>query len=534
MSTTLRAWDTVDERDVVLKVAPKVKGEEAAKDHNLRLEREAAALRRLKHANVVELLDTFTLGDGRHVLVLEHVSGSTLQHRIDSDGLVPCSEFIPIASQILKALQHIHTKGSVLRDIKPSNVMLCAKQRYVDVVKIIDFGLTRLASGDDRITLDGGAGTPGFIPPEEIRGETVTSRGDIYSLGALFYYALSGVLPFEGKGAAELLYKQAHERPKSLEKVLPPDAGVPAGVIRMVDDCLSPNPDDRPDSAVVMMEQLIDALPARLFKLRKRETPSHQPPSSAVMSSDIVDLIPAAPSADAPASTRTEDSRMKRRGGAWLWIGLGVAALGVLAFLALPGGESSEPALPTPVSVPDEPAPSVTEAPTPVATETREPVAEQTGPSRAPVVSSSVLTIRSTPEGATIFVDGEDKGTTPLELDVSAGEHVVRAQHDGYADWSTRLTTAAGEGETFDVVLTEQAPVATAGGRSRWKPRRKRTGTQDAPRGSEPEADAVPMAPEGASSSAPAPTKPKSEEPKRFEKLGQERGLKKMGGRSLK
>ncbi len=335
MSITLLARDTAIDRTVVLKTGFSNKTDFDVVAQQARFEREAAALERLKHPNVVELLDRFTLSDGRPVLVLEHVNGATLQQCIDADGLVPCSEFIPIASQILKALQHIHAKGSVLRDIKPSNVMLCAKQRHVDVVKIIDFGLTRLFTGEDKITLDGGVGTPGFIPSEEIRGETVTALGDIYSLGALFYYALSGVLPFEGKAAAEVLYKQAHERPRSLASVLPKNAGVPDGVVRMVDDCLSPNPQERPASAVTMMELLIDALPARYFKLRKREVPGPVPPASAAMESDTVELIPIRSSAEetppseaVPPFAEPELDGRNRRTGLVL-LGLGAAAIAV-------------------------------------------------------------------------------------------------------------------------------------------------------------------------------------------------------------
>lgn len=553
MSTTLLARDTIGERDVVLKTAPDGDLPEASIANADRFLREETALRRLKHPNVVELLDSFSMSDGRHVLVLEHVRGTTLQQRIDTDGLVPCSEFIPIASQILKALQHIHTKGSVLRDIKPSNIMLCTKQRYVDVVKIIDFGLTRLANGEDKITLDGGAGTPGFMPPEEIRGERVTSRGDIYSLGALFYYALSGMLPFEGKAAAELLYKQAHERPKSLAEVLPPDAGVPEGLVRMVEECLSPDPSERPESAVAMMERLIDVLPARLFKLRKRELAGPELQPSTAMSSDIVELIPRPSQADVPSPPDgSEDSASpdgdvqesppeKRRG--FLWVSLGVAAVALvgIAAVTLQGDYRSSKAAPRPqgqtVRTDPPSAPLVVEAPNPASLGTSSvAVSAEKSEARVAEVSESetgALTIRSTPIGASVFVDEENVGTTPLELDVSPGEHVVRAHRPGFADWSTRLTVTAGEDEEFDVVLSEQGASPRSRGR-RWARKNNRP-SSDGPQPAESEDEPAPSS--SASELPPStPTQPPSnpEPPKRFKKLGNDRGLKKMGRRALK
>ncbi len=194
------------------------------------------------------------------------------------------------------------------------------------------------------------------------------------------------------------------------------------------------------------------------------------------------------------------------------------------------------------VGLPAGAAPSPPEGPAGVHPDAADPAPSIEMPRRSGLEGAvtserSALTIRSTPVEAEVFVDGESVGTTPLDLDVSAGEHVIRAHRDGYADWSTRLTTMAGETEEFDVVLSQQVAGGSAVGGKHRRKHRRQGGHPDAVTVSKPLDDGE--TPSRAESTIP-PKQPSDDHPhadastKRFEKLGKDRGLKTMGGRALK
>ncbi len=216
-----------------------------------RLRREAEALRLTWHGNVVELFDHGTLPDGTSYLVMELLRGETLATRLVRDKRISVADLRPLLDQICDALLAMHAAGVTHRDLKPSNIYLCEpkenlrssnhwvpKDPGAPRVKIFDFGIARVEWAETRITVPGvPLGTPGYMAPEQERGEAVDARTDIYALGALTYECLSGLPPpLRARGAGEGPEPQRWS-----------DAGaeVPEAWRALVDKAMSPRPADR-------------------------------------------------------------------------------------------------------------------------------------------------------------------------------------------------------------------------------------------------------------------------------------------------
>ncbi len=248
-----------------------------------RFEREAERLGSVKHPNIVRLLDQ-GYDAGRAYLVMEHLDGELLSDYIGQQHALDLHTFVPIAAQVLKGIGHAHSRGVMLRDIKPANIMLCRRKGRTNFVKILDFGLAKLIRDEQPVTEEHVLGTAGYLAPEVIEGnDDLDLRVDVFSLGALFYFMLSGRLPFEGSESATVFYKTIHDDPTPLHEVLPTDHALPEGLIHLVHRCLSKDRTQRPDDANEVVEHLIDVVPASLFRLpRIREVPESSTVSSTV------------------------------------------------------------------------------------------------------------------------------------------------------------------------------------------------------------------------------------------------------------
>lgn len=234
-----------------------------------RFERESERLGGVRHPNIVRLLDSGQ-DSGRAYLVMEYLEGEVLSDFIAERKSLDLRTFVPIAAQVLKGVGHAHSRGVMLRDIKPANIMLCERKGRANFVKILDFGLAKLTRDEQPVTEEHVLGTAGYLAPEIIEGnDELDVRVDVFSLGALFYFMLSGRLPFEGDETATVFYKTIHNDPVPLHDVLPTDHSVPEGLIKLVHQCLVKAPASRPDDANAIVEQLIDVVPASLFRLPK-------------------------------------------------------------------------------------------------------------------------------------------------------------------------------------------------------------------------------------------------------------------------
>jgi serine/threonine-protein kinase len=209
-----------------------------------RFEREVQATARLKHWNTVQIYDYGHAADGTFYYVMEYLPGPTLEELVKQHGPLPPGRAVHLLRQACQALREAHSLGLIHRDIKPANIMLCERGGVHDVVKLLDFGLVKavgLESQEEKLTQEGAvAGTPTYMSPEQASAkEQLDACTDIYSLGAVAYFLLTGQPPFRRDRAIQLIVAHLHEpvRPLTeLQTEVPPD--LQAVVLR----CLEKDP----------------------------------------------------------------------------------------------------------------------------------------------------------------------------------------------------------------------------------------------------------------------------------------------------
>ena len=207
----------------------------------------------MNHPNVVRVLDYGIMADGRTYLVMERLSGETVWERVDQLGRVESPLALHIARQTAKGLAAVHERGAVHRDIKPENLFICDDGPIPDQVKLLDLGIASLSAQDPRRALwtRQGAifGSPGYMSPEQCRGETVDARTDVYGLGAVLYFCLFGAIPHGGGRPLEIVSRTA--RATSVPEL--PDE-VPEALAEVVNRCLQPKAEDRFQSAAEFLD----------------------------------------------------------------------------------------------------------------------------------------------------------------------------------------------------------------------------------------------------------------------------------------
>ncbi|MGH1341414.1 MAG: serine/threonine protein kinase [Nannocystales bacterium] len=269
-----------------------------------RFEREATRLSSVEHPNVVRLHGS-GVDRGRPYLVMEYVDGESLSDYLERKGALTLREFVPIAAQILKGMGHAHLREMMIRDVKPSNIMLCCRKGRANFVKLLDFGLAKFTSKEPQLTQGHVLGTAGYLAPEAIRGEELDLRVDVYAIGVVFYKMLSGVLPFADSESTTLLYKTLDEVPTALEKVIPQGREIPEALLSLVSDCLEKDRSRRPLDANIIVERLIDSVPASLFRLPTAELSSRSPGYG---NSGLMELVRVNPSSRFPSGALTEEA----------------------------------------------------------------------------------------------------------------------------------------------------------------------------------------------------------------------------------
>jgi Tol biopolymer transport system component len=251
MGEVYRARDTRLGRSVALKILPAAVAEDASRRE--RFEQEARTVGSLNHPNVMALYDVGR-EDGHFYVVTELLEGQTLRDRLDG-GPVASRKAVECATQIAHGLAAAHDKGIVHRDLKPENVFVTRDGR----VKILDFGLARKVErvGSEEATgsfatptagTEPGTvlGTVGYMSPEQVRGEVLDARSDIFSFGVVLYEMLSGRRAFRGASAVETMHAILKSDPPSLGSI---GAPAPAALERIVQRCLEKSPDERFRSA---------------------------------------------------------------------------------------------------------------------------------------------------------------------------------------------------------------------------------------------------------------------------------------------
>jgi eukaryotic-like serine/threonine-protein kinase len=229
------------------------KADHGGTDAAARFDREARLTSLLKHPNTVSVRDFGRTSNGVPYYAMELLEGATLEQVVEATGPLAPARVVHVLRGLLSALAEVHAKGFVHRDIKPSNVFLCDGDRDPDAVKLLDFGLVKDLNAD--AVEDKLLGTPQYLAPESIvaPGE-VDARTDLYALGALAYYLLTGAAPFLGRSLVEVCSQHLHVTPVAPSSKMP--HGMPIELERLVLACLEKRQSDRPASAVELLQRL--------------------------------------------------------------------------------------------------------------------------------------------------------------------------------------------------------------------------------------------------------------------------------------
>jgi hypothetical protein len=234
-----------------------IEGAEAGEEMVARFEREAQLASELTHPNTIQIYDYGQTEEGVFYIAMEYLPGLTLAELISREGPLPASRAVSVLRQVCDSLAEAHSKGLIHRDIKPANIMLCERGGQYDFVKVLDFGLAKNL-GPQGLDLTGKqelTGTPLYMAPERIcRSHPVGARSDIYALGTVAFYLLTGENLFDGESSTGIIYRVVNEQPRSPSEAVAFD--IPEKLDELILCCLAKDPVDRPASIAVVSEVL--------------------------------------------------------------------------------------------------------------------------------------------------------------------------------------------------------------------------------------------------------------------------------------
>lgn len=387
MAVVYKAIQPSLDRHVALKALPRSYSSDP--EFSARFKQEALAAASLTHPNIVTIYDAGE-ADGVPFIVMELVDGPALTALLSSGPLRP-AQVRDIAGQVASALSYAHARGIVHRDIKPGNILVDAWGR----AKLTDFGIACVTAGS-RLTRTGvSVGTPEYMAPEQVTGAGVDARSDIYAFGVVMYEMLTGRLPFSGDNPLSVAFAQVNQAP------LPPrsiDPSIPGWLEAVVLKCMAKRPEERFQD----MDQLRQALTAQQLGSVQRETTfvpkrgrlagaaQPEPPGSrtAPRQRQLPGLEPQPQPAPPPG---------RRSAGLWTLL-LILALLAATSYMGVklvrfPGGPVVEP-----------------------------------GPGKGLAV------FVSQPPGASVVIDGEPRGVTPLQLELAVGKYNLVFRLAGFTE----------------------------------------------------------------------------------------------------
>lgn len=248
MAIVFKAEDILMNRTVAIKM---LKNDVSGDSEALRrFINESKAVAMLSHENIVNIYDVSVKGNTKYI-VMEYIEGITLKAFLKhKGGSLSWRETLNIAEQILRALEHAHSKGVIHRDIKPQNIMLLKN----GLIKVADFGIAKLPDADTFTVTDQAIGTVNYISPEQaLNEEAIDERSDLYSVGVLMYELSCGELPFSGETPVAVAYKHVHEPPKSPREIKP---DMPQGLEQIIMRAMEKSPDMRYRSAQQMLAHI--------------------------------------------------------------------------------------------------------------------------------------------------------------------------------------------------------------------------------------------------------------------------------------
>ncbi len=342
---------------------------------------EARLANQIASESVVEVEDFVRTPEGLCYLVMELLEGADLASTVAAEGILPIARTLPIIRQVAEALSAAHKAHIVHRDLKPENIFLVQRADRHDLVKLLDFGIAKLSetrSGRQLTQIGAVLGTPAFMSPEQASGLVIDHRTDIYALGIVLYWLLSGKLPFEGDSLESQRASRQAPAP-SLPPATPSGEPIPEPLSRLAADCLAQDATARPPAMKTVIER-IDAL-------SKKPDPPLPPPRSRLLQRPALGVAVLA----AIAAVAT---------GAWLFTRHGPAepsVPGAPAPVAAPTTTPSPTLIARPsVAPPLAPVPTLAQPPVPTVAAART-AAAAAAPTKAPPALSPVPTLAGAP-----------------------------------------------------------------------------------------------------------------------------------------
>ncbi len=385
-----------------------------------RFNREASNASRISHPNVCQIYDFGETPEGIIYLAMEYIEGAALTDIIEREGALPAARAVRILKQSADALAAAHDLGIVHRDLKPDNIMIVQGRDGSDIAKVVDFGIAKAVAGDEagqKVTKTGlVVGTPEYMSPEQLSGDKLDGRSDIYSLGLVFYRMLTGVLPFQADSAQETMIKRLTDDPMPLETARP-DIVFPPKLQAVLDKALARSPSTRYSSASDLGRDAEDAV-AGLAVPGTRVAEQVTTAATQLLDADLALKVAKAkgppPTAVAPAPVVKKFPLVPVLGG----VG-GVAVIAAVAVLAMGGGKkSASSAAPADTTKTAGPAPNATQTAT-----NPTPTGMQQPPHTAPPAPRTQTPPRTAPGGtqttARPLEGGTDLAAVGRDLDAA-------------------------------------------------------------------------------------------------------------------
>jgi serine/threonine-protein kinase len=387
-----------------------------------RFNREASNASRINHPNVCAIYDFGETPEGVIYLAMEFIEGKPLTDIIEEAGALPPARAAEITRQAADALTVAHDLGIVHRDLKPDNIMVTRTREGADLVKVVDFGIAKAGNNEaQKVTKTGlVVGTPEYMSPEQLAGDKLDGRSDLYSLGLVTYNCLTGTLPFKSESAQEAMIMRLTDSPRPLATVRP-DVAWPAALQTVMDRVLARDARDRYATASEYARDLVRAIAdmpqdigadagtmvmAAPSKAAATSAPTAAIPATRVASASDRKSAASAPAAPTPPAPTPKSSPLPMIIGAVVVVG----AIG--GYFALKGGS-------TPAASPDAPAPVSTAAVTAPGTP-----ANPSSPSggTAPQMPTGSATQSPAPSGAPSGSATPSRNTAAVDAELEAIE----------------------------------------------------------------------------------------------------------------
>ncbi len=483
MGKVYRAEQAPLGREVALKVLnPNYSGDSDPEFHK-RFFLEASTCSKLTHPNTVTIFDYGRTDDDIYYIAMELLEGRTLHRLLRDDGPMSAPRAMHVARQVCRSLREAHGLGVIHRDLKPANIYLVAHGDEPDFVKVLDFGLVKDLdeTGEDLTQTGLFMGSPKYMSPEQIRGEKVDARADVYALGVICYEMVTGKVPFDRPNSVNILMAHVHEAPPPLREINPEcDANPSLEAIIM--KALAKNPDDRfptMDEMLVALKEM--ATDAGFSVTRSTDLGA----SGEIAAAGITGQFGASDgqlpayitgegaagglqSAPPPSFVDAQPQKPSRLPLVFAFVGaLALGAAGLIALIANTGDdpEPRTPVVELPRTTPDD------------STRTNVGVTPPDDPPDDPPVQTAMVSLHSTPPGATVRVNDVEIGTTPADIewsgaDAELGRRVTFLfQLAGHRDYSvTRVIT--GNRLQVEATLEEITAAPRPTGRRRRQGRR--------------------------------------------------------------